>query len=214
MASSVFARNLKVLILEQQISEAELSRRTGIAQPIINGFTRGKGKNPTLDSLKKIADYFVISVSQLIGEEPLPKKRLKGKKSSSSYGKAQIPVISWSEAGGDLKKVDIFEKEFITLDSTSAKGIFALKMTGSSMEPIFPENTILIFDTNKEPVDGDYCLLQLSDRKAPAFKQLFEDAGAHFCRSINPSFDDFKALTSKDKVLAVLLQARHCFKEK
>lgn len=211
MTSVAFAQNLQLLINEQQISQAELSRCTGIAQPIINGFVRGKGKNPTLESLKAIADYFVVNISQLIGEEPLPKKRIQGKRSASAFGRSQIPVVDWSRCLLKDRAVPTQKCELITIDIPNATGIFGLKMKGSAMEPLFPEGTTLIFNPDKDPEDGDYCLLQLSNRKLPTFKQIYFDGGQMFCQSLNPDFSDFKALNNRDKIIATLVQARHEF---
>lgn len=51
----------------------------------------------------------------------------------------------------------------------------------------------------------------INNRKLPTFKQIYFDGGEMFCRSLNPDFEDFKALNSRDKIVATLVQARHEF---
>jgi transcriptional regulator with XRE-family HTH domain len=63
--------NLK--ILTEGISDNKLWELTGIQQTTISRLKAGKIKAPSIDLLSKLADHFGISVSQLIGDEPLVK---------------------------------------------------------------------------------------------------------------------------------------------
>lgn len=67
--------NLKVLMSLSKINASELARRTGIAQPIIHRLSTGQNTNPKLATIKPIARYFSVTVSQLIGEDPLPNEK-------------------------------------------------------------------------------------------------------------------------------------------
>lgn len=60
------ARNLKVLITKEDISEAELSRRCGVTQPMINRIVNAKTDNPKLKTLLRISRYFGITISELV----------------------------------------------------------------------------------------------------------------------------------------------------
>lgn len=60
------AKNLKVLIEREAISEAELSRRCGVTQPMINRIVNAKTDNPKLKTLLRISRYFGITISELV----------------------------------------------------------------------------------------------------------------------------------------------------
>jgi transcriptional regulator with XRE-family HTH domain len=60
------AINLKHLIAQEGISEAELSRRCGVTQPMINRIVNGRTNNPKLKTLLRISRYFGISISALV----------------------------------------------------------------------------------------------------------------------------------------------------
>ncbi|MBP9722167.1 MAG: helix-turn-helix transcriptional regulator [Gammaproteobacteria bacterium] len=60
------AKNLKTLIERESISEAELSRRCGVTQPMINRIVNAKTDNPKLKTLLRISRYFGISISELV----------------------------------------------------------------------------------------------------------------------------------------------------
>ena len=69
------AQNLKFLIQQKNISEAELSRRCGVTQPMINRIVNGKTDNPQLKTMLRICNYFNINLTQLV-EIPLAKPAL------------------------------------------------------------------------------------------------------------------------------------------
>ena len=60
--------NLKNLLNQTKLTESELARRTGVAQQVINRIASGKNTNPKLDTLSQIASYFMVSISQLVGD--------------------------------------------------------------------------------------------------------------------------------------------------
>ena len=58
-------------ILTAGVSDNKLWELTGIQQTTISRLKAGKIKSPSIDLLAKLADYYGITVSQLIGEKPL-----------------------------------------------------------------------------------------------------------------------------------------------
>jgi transcriptional regulator with XRE-family HTH domain len=49
------------------LTASELSRKTGIAQPVIYRLVTGGTENPQILTLKPIADFFKVSIEQLLG---------------------------------------------------------------------------------------------------------------------------------------------------
>ena len=62
---------LTYLMSEKGIKSAELARKTGIGQPVIYRMMTGTTENPQVLSLKPIADFFGVSLDQLLGLSPL-----------------------------------------------------------------------------------------------------------------------------------------------
>ena len=77
---STLSKILTQLIQQRGLSTAELARQTGVAQPVIYRLMTGTTENPQVLSLKPLADYFGISLDQLMGykcltrTEPLNQK--------------------------------------------------------------------------------------------------------------------------------------------
>jgi transcriptional regulator with XRE-family HTH domain len=58
---------LASLMSQHRLTSSELARQTGIAQPVIYRLVTGTTENPQIMTLKPIADYFKISIDQVLG---------------------------------------------------------------------------------------------------------------------------------------------------
>ena len=88
---------LKGLMAELGINESELARRTGIGQPVVHRICSGETDNPKVATLSPIATFFAISISQLIGDEPLSTDRIPGTFNPDAQGWRQIPLLDWEQ---------------------------------------------------------------------------------------------------------------------
>ena len=64
---SSIAKNLRRLRKAKKLSQERLARLADVANNTIIKIEAGKNKNPTLDTLKKIAKTLEVSVDELIG---------------------------------------------------------------------------------------------------------------------------------------------------
>lgn len=62
---------LSSLMSNRGIKSAELARETGVAQPVVSRLMTGVTVNPQVLTIKPIADFFNISLDQLLGLTPL-----------------------------------------------------------------------------------------------------------------------------------------------
>jgi len=58
---------LSYLMSRQGIKSAELARKTGVGQPVIHRLMTGATDNPQISTIKPIADFFGVSLDQLVG---------------------------------------------------------------------------------------------------------------------------------------------------
>lgn len=64
--------NISILCRKNKISIAKLERDTGLGNATIRGWVRS---SPTVDKLKAVADYFGVTVDELLQEtEPITRK--------------------------------------------------------------------------------------------------------------------------------------------
>ena len=64
-ASKQFGNNLKRIRTEKKMSQGDIVRATGIDRSYVSALESGK-QNPTLDTIKKIAQALGVSMDQLL----------------------------------------------------------------------------------------------------------------------------------------------------
>src|ERR1700721_1959638 len=84
------SENLNMLMAKARLSSNELAREINIAATTIKRIRNKDQANPTITTLLPIANYFSISLNQLIGNEPF-----------TSTGETcfvhKIPLLSWQD---------------------------------------------------------------------------------------------------------------------
>ncbi len=199
--------NLKKLLDKENISENELSKRIGIPQQMINRITTGINQNPKLSTIAPIANYFKIPLQELIYSSDL-------KESPSTNNEIKIPYVDFNiiEEHGIFHAIS-HTQEFITANLDKTKTYFATRMHDESMEPKFSKDTILIFEQEREPLNGDFCLLK-DEKDQYIFRQIMiNSTSKKFIKCLNPTYDAYTVMPLPINifVLATLLESRTSF---
>lgn len=202
---------LSKLLYDRRLNPSELAREVDLPTPTVHRLVTGKSTRPYRSSLEPIANFFSVSVDQLIGEEPLP--NLSDAKSRSLKQKKiiEIPLFEWK----DLPYVNNPdpERETIVAMADLSKDCFAVFMNDSSMEPQFSKGSILILDPNKVPGDRSYILVRLASTGLFIFRQIIIDAEHRFLKPLNPDLvaSHMRLLDEEDEMIGVLVEARQVY---
>ncbi len=206
-------RILLTLMEEQDLTVSELARRTGIGQPVIHRLLSGETDNPKVATLSPIANYFAISISQLIGDESLPKDRITGTFSMTSHGWTSLPLLSWEQAVHWLQnRNSINVNKYEATEISVSKNAYALRVKDTTMLPRFPEHTLLIIDPLVQPADRDYVIAHIANQKQAIFRQFLLDSDDIYLKPLNTDFK-MTLLDKKSHLLGVMVQARMDFKK-
>jgi SOS-response transcriptional repressor LexA len=104
----------------------------------------------------------------------------------------RLPIISWTQAGNWQGICDTSQHgdhgEYI---ETDAKGIFALRVRGESMETEFHEGDIIVINPYLKPEHNDYVVVSNKEGEA-TFKQLKKYGRARVLHPLNPKYDDIE----------------------
>ncbi len=200
MKNTKIAQILNRLMLDKKIRVAELARRINLPQPTLHRIATGICEHPHLSSLAPIAQFFSINIDQLKGHEPIP----------WLDRAARVPLLTWDDVLHWPDKKNTPHNEFVLTDAVIGKTGFALKVKDASMDPVFPKNTVLIADLEKEAKDRSYVIAKLANHSEAIFRQLLMDAGDRYLKPLSPDFEQYKMtrLNSKDKILSVVIQAK------
>ncbi len=65
----MLAKNLKRLRKQKKLSQEKLARLVDISYNTISKIEAGKAKNPTFETLSRLADIFGVSIDELTGRK-------------------------------------------------------------------------------------------------------------------------------------------------
>ncbi|MGQ3889824.1 helix-turn-helix domain-containing protein [Legionella sp. CNM-1927-20] len=199
----------KLMKLHSELSLSELARQTHIPQPTLHHLLNGITKRPRKTVLESLANYFNISVGQLIGEVPLYESIPEEIKKSFKIN--TVPVISWDmlrDWPNNYKEAGQLGEVVLTKDMSDYS--FALIMKNTTMDPLFPENSILIFDFKKQPKDREFVIVNSFKLNKILLNRLFIEKSDYFIKQ-GQSNGDMKLIKldlDKDRILGSLIEAR------
>lgn len=195
------ASNLKKLMERANISEHELSRRTSVKQPIIHRLLSGNNQNPKLLTLKPIADYFMLSVSQLIGEKEI-ESVWSGLTSKDHQGWVEVQLSNYHQ----IKSRDglIIPKSIITENNVS-RNAFAFYIVDQSMEPLFPEGCMIIIEPEIKPLHNNYILVKTNNDET-LLRNFLSISGENYINPLNSKFGTIVKISSEHEILGTVVR--------
>ena len=146
-----------------------------------------KGAAPRGKSLQKLANYFNVTVNDLLTDTPAPSKlhREQGEK---------IAVLASVGAGIPLEAINTFDQddpdsweEISRLDAARGE-YFALRVKGNSMDPLIRYGEIVIVRRQEEYNDGDIVIALVNGDEGVCKLLEYRDNGAICLRSLNPDY--------------------------
>lgn len=204
------SQTLKKLLYERDMKPIDLARKVDMPQPTIHRLVTGKSSRPYKSSLEPIADYFDISVEQLLGIEELEQSN--NKQPPAKQTTNNLPLIPW-EMLYDIESSKKTAKQSVIASHMISQQAFATTMPNSSMEPLFQQGATLIFDPSTQPSDRSYVLAKIGDNNVVTFRQILIDADYQYLKPLNPDLNQFqmRLLSTNDKILGCLVESRNVF---
>jgi len=188
------------------INEAELARRTLVPQPTLHKILAGKTADPRYSTLQQLADFFGVTVDELVlGNPPSINRKMDIRVHS-------IPIISWRDclkSNDYISNLSIKEwKEWISVENVP-RGAFGITSTASA-EPKFPRGTILIVEPDTIPKDGDFVIVQYQEAEEATLRELSIDGPNKLLLPLNPNFHIDK-LDPSIKIIGVVVEYRFSY---
>lgn len=109
--------------------------------------------------LKPLANFFCISVEELLGIKATHPKRIPGTYQPTYLKKYSVPIVDWEFDVNNYLQLDEAAKKAFPQVTTTVKvsgNTFALVVEDNTISPRFPQGTILIFDPIVKPKNGDF----------------------------------------------------------
>ncbi len=197
---------LKELRNKLGLSQTQLANQIGIAQNTLSQYEKGT-RQPDHETLKKLADYFDVSIDYLLGRDETTQK--KGVK---------IPILGSVPCGIPIEAIeDVIGWEEIPKEWTNGgKEYFGLKLKGDSMYPLFNEGDVGIFRKTEEFESGQYCLVYVNSDYEATFKMVIKKDEGYQLKPLNENYppktytwEEIKTLPIK--IAGVLVEQRRRF---
>ena len=199
--------NLKRLMDREKINASELGRNIKLAQPIIHRLLTGKNVNPKLATIRPIADYFDVTISQLIGEDLLILDDQAGERAAWK----QVPVLSW----GDISPVvdgsrTVMISEQVSTDARVSDLAYAVVIDTTGLEPHFPKGAKVVVEPKRRPTDSDFLVVITTEGGEPHIRQVVSDGADSYLKSLNPALSKMNMIRLEHayKVLGVVVQVK------
>jgi len=178
------SKNLNRLMLKRRVSSvAELSKKTGIPRTTINFILSKSTSNPRIDTLLKLANFFQVSLLELLGldSEKYVKEKIK-LKNLEHVEKKLIPLISLKDAPSWRETPEWIltqkNQRWIPVANTVDEKSFASTIETENRF-IFQKNSIIIVTPLKEYNAGDYLVVSIR-KNNPTIRRLTEDSGVYY----------------------------------
>lgn len=147
-----------------------------------------KGTIPRGTTLQKIADYFNVTVNDLLSDTPPAPSKLHREQGE------KIAVLASVGAGIPLEAIVTFDQddpdawEEISKTDAADTQYFALRIRGNSMEPLIRYGELVIVRRQEEYNDGDIVIALVNGDEGVCKLLEYRDNGGIALRSLNPDY--------------------------
>jgi len=181
------AQRLKQSRDKARISQRELARRSGLSQQLISKLENGLVESTT--EVFRLAEALRVDARWLAtGQKGSEEENVADGPPITAY----VPLISWVAAGTWRDVADPYPagvgEAMVPVTCRAGPNAFALRVQGDSMEPVFPNGSVIIVDPAAEPRQGSYVVVRLDEAEQATFKQLVIDGGARYLKPLNPRY--------------------------
>jgi SOS-response transcriptional repressor LexA len=191
------------LLNHHRISEAELARQIKVPRATINRLVSGRTPDPRASTLNAIAQYFDITIDELLGRSSISKKF------REISHNCTIPILKLEETmqWENLIENPCDHNNSITLDETIQEGKFAIKINSEAMWPQFQDNSIIIINPHKIAINRDFVIVHIKKNNEILFRQLLIEGQYRFLKAINHLFPSIE-LQPHDVIIGTVIQTR------
>lgn len=202
------------LVSEIERSLAESGQKSPYSkppsQPVIHRIWSGETTNPKIETVRPIAKYFGVSLSALVGDEPLPDNYIPGSYNGSISSYQRVPLLKWEQINSlpELPEVNTHARipTILTDVNVGGKG-YAVTIEESTVAPYFRLGTVLVMNYELKPRNGDFVIAQIKDEPLIHFKQLLIDGHHAYLKPFNSEFKIIP-LEKEYRILGVLVQTQ------
>ncbi|MBP7721349.1 MAG: helix-turn-helix transcriptional regulator [Alphaproteobacteria bacterium] len=176
-------------------SASGLAKKAGLDPTSFNKSKRlspdGKPRWPSTESLSKILSVTGATMTDFIS-------LIDADNDNENSNLRTIPMVGFAQAG----KAGFFDEDgypsgngwdevaFPNAEYQNSKSIFALQVSGDSMQPLYRDGDILVISAQERIRKGDRIIVKTKNGEVIAKELIKQSAGKISLKSLNPAFED------------------------
>lgn len=200
----------KLIASSDHLSGSELAKRCGIPVSTVNRILAGTVIDPKISTLKPLADYFGVSVDQLLGYAALPEKfNRHNQKIKPSMALPVFQIKNFQSPSQNTNQWFTWVSDKPTNNET-----FAISIETNEFEPIFSKDSILIVEPSMlPPQNNDYVAVIFEPNNTIAIKKYKVEEDDYYFLSLNPQIQALLCSSKKYHLLGVISEAHTKLRE-
>lgn len=231
MLKDTFANRLNKALKYNNMKAIELSNKTGINKSLISNYLNGNFKAKQ-DKLTEMAEVLNVSETWLMGYDvSMDREWLKDSEIDNATlinnfyieddsKNIKIPILGKIPAGVPLEAIEDIDG-YVEVSKSIVKdpyNLFALRISGDSMNPEYKTNDIVIVKKQFEFNSGDDCVVMVNGDDA-TFKRVIKQEDSIILKPLNnnyePTFFSKKDILDRPvKIIGVAIEVRRKLKER
>ncbi|MBP1083475.1 helix-turn-helix domain-containing protein [Bacillus capparidis] len=176
-----FTDKLDALMEEKNISKMGLSKKSGIPYTTIVNFYKKGSENIKLSTLKKLADFFEVSLDYLVDDEEEDRQ-------VSSIELINLPLVGKVSCGNGTVVMEEIEKyEATPKEWLNGGEYFYLRAKGDSMSGArISDGDLLLIRKQADVEDGEIAAVVINEEAV--LKRVYKQEGTLVLQSENPKY--------------------------
>ncbi len=201
---------------EVGITQERLAEMLGKTQGAIGHWLTGR-REPSIEDIAAIMKILGMNEIRLSSDGTVadPNAEANVNFVEPYYPGRKYPVLSKVQAGAwaeacepySLKDIDLW----LESDAHTQGEAFWLEVEGESMTApaglSIPDGTFVLFDTGREPMNGNLVIAKLTDDNEATFKKLIIDGNQQFLKALNPQWP-MMPINGNCKILGVAIETK------
>jgi SOS-response transcriptional repressor LexA len=212
---------LRQLLDRTDITANALAKKINLPTPTVNRLLTGDVQDPRASTLIEIANYFGITIDELLGRVPLNEKFIDKEGTSTLIVKPplSIPVLSMIETTQFETHLQTpaswfrWQIQHRSPDIVEEEKIFAVTIKNNLYDPLFLQGSLLIVNPMITPSSGDHVLVSFINDSTAVIKKYISE-GQH--KYLYPLQKELKTINFDEKhshIIGVIIASYLSFRE-
>jgi SOS-response transcriptional repressor LexA len=212
---------LRQLLDQAGISANALAKKIHLPTPTVNRLLTGEVEDPRASTLIEIANYFGITLDQLVGRASLEGKLVTEGKAGTLKIKPplSIPLLSLAEATQFENYVQTprnwirWQPLYPSTEISGEDKLFAVTIKNNLYEPIFFQGTRVIVNPVITPESGDYVVVSFINDSTAAIKKYISEGPSKYLYPLQKELKTINFDPENSRMIGVVIASHLSFKE-